>query len=191
MGLFDLIREVGDQIYASVALATATPASDETMAQIYDYWSMDDEDQDTLRVLKFDLGYGTDAHIAMEHLENIEKMLSNKVSIGTVANVEGLTVEGVKRILQMKKEYVEYKNTGKLPEKTEHQPILGSMDKSKSFAKYNNSTNIWNKSILEEESQVEDTPSSNSVYFSDIATGVQDAISAGNTLASTMSAAEK
>ena len=190
MGLFDLVREVGDQIYASVALATAKPASDETMAQVYDYWSMDNEDQDTLRVLKFDLGYGTDAHIAMEHLENIEKMLANNIPIETVAKVEGLTIEGVKRILKMKQEYVDYKNTEKLPEKTEHQPILGSMDKSKSFAKYNNSVNIWNRSILsEDESPSDDTPSDNNVSFADIATG--DAQSTINTLYDAISAAEK
>lgn len=192
MGLFDLVREVGDQIYASVALATATPASDETMAQVYDYWSMDNEDQDTLRVLKFDLGYGTDAHIAMEHLENIEKMMANNIPIETVAKVEELTVEGVKRILQMKREYVEYKKTGKLPEKTEHQPILGPVDKSKSFAKYNNSVNnIWNKSASSEnnESASVDTPSNNNVSFADIATGgVQGTI---NTLADAISAVEK
>ena len=191
MGLFDLVREVGDQIYASVALATAKPASDETMAQVYDYWSMDNEDQDTLRVLKFDLGYGTDAHIAMEHLENIEKMMANNIPVETVAKVEELTVEGVKRILQMKKEYVEYKKTGKLPEKTEHQPILGPVDKSKSFAKYNNSmNNIWNKSASSEnnESPSVDAPGSNNVSFTDIATGAQNTIS---TMSDAIAAAEK
>ena len=191
MGLFDLIREVGDQIYASVALATAKPVSDETMAQVYDYWSMDNEDQDTLRVLKFDLGYGTDAHIAMEHLENIEKMMANNIPVETVAKVEELTVEGVKLILQMKREYVEYKNTGKLPEKTEHQPILGPVDKSKSFAKYKNSTNnIWNKSASSEnnESTSNDTPNNNNVSFTDIASGIQNTI---NTMSDAITAAEK
>ena len=144
-----------------------------------------------MRVLKFDLGYGTDAHIAMEHLENIEKMMANNIPVETVAKVEELTVEGVKRILQMKKEYVEYKKTGKLPEKTDHQPILGPVDKSKSFAKYKNSTNnIWNKSASSEnnESTSNDTPNNNNVSFTDIASGIQNTI---NTMSDAITAAEK
>lgn len=60
MGLFDFIREIGDNIYAEVALATAEPASEETMREVYDYWGLDEEYQEPFRVIKCDLNYGHD-----------------------------------------------------------------------------------------------------------------------------------
>lgn len=60
MGLFDFIREIGDNIYAEVALATAEPASEETMRKVYDYLGLDEEYQEPFRVIKFDLNYGHD-----------------------------------------------------------------------------------------------------------------------------------
>lgn len=138
MGLFDLVREVGDQIYASVALATAKPASDETMAQVYDYWSMDNEDRDTLKILKFDLGYGTDAHVALEHIGSISKMLGEGVSIEAIAKHENLNNDAIIRIIKMRNEYTAYKRTGELPKNTSHRPIMGSLDSCKSFDKFSN-----------------------------------------------------
>ena len=136
MGIFDTIREIGDNIGASIGLAFATPASDETMAQVYDYLGRDREDQDTLYILKFVLGYGTDAHIAMNHIDNIIAMKRGAMPITEIAKCEGISVEMVERIFQMMKEYSVYKNTGELPLNTNHTPIGGDLNVVESRDRY-------------------------------------------------------
>lgn len=91
MGLFDLVREIGDNIYAEVALATAEPASDETMREVYDYWGLDKEDKEPFRVIKFDLNYGHDN--AMKVVELAGDFYKYKV--------EGKTHEEIADILQV------------------------------------------------------------------------------------------
>ena len=137
MGLFDLFREVGDQIYASVALATATPASDETMAQVYDYWAMDDDDQELLRICKFDLGYGVDAHVAMKHIGTILKLKEKGMDNKDIADVCGISEAMVARSIKMRDEYLEYKKTGNLPKNTDHKPITEKLSKEEAMKKFN------------------------------------------------------
>lgn len=160
MGLFDLFREVGDQIYASVALATATPASDETMAQVYNYWAMDDDDQELLRTCKFDLGYGVDAHVAMKHIGTILKLKEKGMNNKDIADVCGISEAMVSRSLKMRDEYLEYKKTGNLPKNTDHKPITEKLDKEEALKKFNEASALrafmYHSDVEEEEEECED-----------------------------------
>lgn len=133
MGLFDLFREIG----ASIELALATPADDETMAQVYDYMSMSNDDQELLRVCKFDLGYGLDAHVAIKHIGTILKLKEKGMNNKDIGDVCGISEEMVDRAIKMRDEYLEYEKTGKLPENTNHQEITKKLDKAEALKKFN------------------------------------------------------
>lgn len=160
MGLFDLFREIG----ASIELALATPADDETMAQVYDYMSMSNDDQELLRVCKFDLGYGLDAHVATKHIGTILKLKEKRMSNKDIGDVCGISEEMVDRAIKMRDEYLEYKNTGKLPENTNHQEITKKLDKAEALKKFNEASALrafMYHSDTEEEAECEEDDEEN------------------------------
>ena len=160
MGLFDLFREIG----ASIELALATPADDETMAQVYDYMSMDSEDQELLRVCKFDLGYGLDAHVAIKHINTILKLKEKGLNNKDIGDVCGISEEMVDRAIKMRDEYLEYEKTGKLPENTNHQEITKKLDKAEALKKFNEASALrafMHHSDTEEEDECEEDDEEN------------------------------
>lgn len=110
MGLFDLVKEIGDNIYAEVALATAEPASDETMREVYDYWGLDKEDKEPFRVIKFDLNYGHDnAMKVVELAGDFYKYKAEGKTHEEIADILQVPVEDIKLTEKALMDYGMYK----------------------------------------------------------------------------------
>ncbi len=203
MGLFDLLGSIATDISANIEYNFSGGVSDDTMGYTYLAMSMDNEDKKTLSILKDTFGYGDDAYVCLAHMDNVTAMTMAKVAPEVIAQIQGISQDMVLRILQMGVEYSEYRNNGKLPSITEHIPIGGVPSKAVAMARYCKETynkdavNNAIKSALNETSShqsaetitITPTADSNNVSFTNIARGVVN--SSADTLASTMSAAEK
>lgn len=213
MGLFDAIREVGDQIYAHVDMAVAKhqmksdPLLDELSAKLDLQMTLDEDDRKTLEVLRDVLGYGNDAYIAMAHIDNISALVKDGKDVNDIAKSENISEDMVKRIFQMKEEYAAYVNTGIIPKFTARECIGGALDRQ-FFENYRYKK--WYGDDLAEEVEpkakkekkkinkkeknavdilnTNNTPSDNNASYADIATGAQSTI---NTMSDAISAAEK
>ena len=110
MGLFDFVREIGDNIYADIALATAEPASDETMREVYDYWGLDEEYKEPFRVIKCDLNYGHDNAMKVIKLAgDFYKYRAEEKSYEEIAEVLQVPVEDIETTQKALMDYGIYK----------------------------------------------------------------------------------